>query len=346
VAAASIHGRAAEVIAEQHGKIVAHVAAAVDGRDPEGVHDMRVATRRLRAALKLFAPWIEQDALDRVAPAVRSLTRALGAVRELDVLRLRLAELARHARPERALALEHVDARLARRRSRARAKMMARFAKVDLDRLDGRLKRLASQLERSALATSKASAPDASPATETNGAAPGGPRHDGPLGELLAEVAPTLVEEARQVSEPTIPETVGTRQSAEALHVVRIAAKKLRYALEILAPHLGDPGSEAVRRLKALQDKLGDFHDDTVLDETLHAAVVRATERGRPLLAAELKRLRAARRRALTRDERAVRGAIARLHEHGFVELVEGAIAATGGEIALPDDTATPTPGA
>jgi len=333
VAADSIHGRAAEVIAEQHGKIVAHVAAAVDGRDPEGVHDMRVATRRLRAALKLFGPWLDPDALDRVAPSVRTLTRALGPVRELDVLRLRLAGLARSARPERALALECVDARLARRRGRARARMMARFAKVDLDRLDGRLRRLEGDLLRSAAeprpeTRGEDAASDAAPA-DVDAAHGDGPC-DRPIAALLAAVAPELLDEARQVAEPALPEEVGAPQSAEALHAVRIAAKKLRYVLEIVAPYVGDDGAEVVRRLRALQDELGDFHDDTVLE--------RAAGRGRSLLAAELRRLRAARRRVLTRDERAVRRAIAELHEGGFVGLLERALAAAGVDVAAAPD--------
>ncbi len=77
----SLRLRAAQVIDDQRAKMFAHVAAAVDGRDPEGVHDMRVASRRLRAALKVFAPWLDADDLDRLAPAVRTLTRGLGGVR-------------------------------------------------------------------------------------------------------------------------------------------------------------------------------------------------------------------------------------------------------------------------
>lgn len=328
----SIHARAARVIAEQHGKMLANVASSVDGRDPEGVHDMRVATRRLRAALDLFAPWLDRAAVDRIEPAVRSLTRALGRVRELDVLRLRLGALARRARPERALAIECVDARLARRRSRTRARMMARFAKVDLDRLDGRLRRLEAELERSA-ATPRpsAAAPGDGPPAARNGAAPHTALPDDePIAALVTAVAVKLLDEARAVSEPEIPGEVGSAEAAEALHRVRIAAKKLRYALEILAPYLGDAGAEAVRRLRALQDQLGDFHDDVVLDGTLKRAIERATARDRVRLAAELRRLRAARRRVLVRDEREVRAAIARLREEGFTALVARALEHAG----------------
>ena len=332
--ASTVRLRAAQVIDEQRAKIFGHVAAAVDGRDPEGVHDMRVATRRLRACLAVFTPWLDADDLGRVAPAVRSLTRALGRVRELDVLRLRLGELATTAAPQRALAIECVDARLARRRSRARARMMARFAKVDLDRLEGRLRRLTAQLARpGAAASADAAAAGAPRAGDAAAPAAAGAGGDPPIADLLAALAGAVLDEAREVSCPSLPEQVGTEHAAEALHAVRIAAKKLRYTLEIVAPYLGEGGTSVVRRLRAVQDKLGDFHDDTVLDDTLRPAIERALERDRPLLAAELRGLRSSRRRALLRDERAVRLAIAQLREDDFVGLVAGALAAAGVEL-------------
>ncbi|MBY0278533.1 CHAD domain-containing protein, partial [Candidatus Binatia bacterium] len=307
--APSLRLRAAQVIDEQRAKMFAQVASAVDGRDPEGVHDMRVATRRLRAALNVFAPWLEPDELARLAPAVRSLTRALGRVRELDVLRLRLSGLAAQATPQRALAIESIDARLARRRSRQRAGMMAVFAKVDLDRLDGRLQRLVAQLARHvdpaiAPADAKASAPSIDAVAAAHMPTPASVAHpvDLPIAALLEALAPAVLEEARDVALAEPPVEIGTPRSAEALHRVRIAAKKLRYTLEIVAPYLGDGGSAAVKRLRGVQEHLGDFHDDCVLDDTLRPAYERAQERGRPLLAAELRALRATRRRALLRD--------------------------------------------
>jgi len=338
--------RAVQVIDEQRAKIFAHVAAAVEGRDPEGVHDMRVATRRLRASLALFAPWLDAGAVGRVAPAVRRLTRALGRVRELDVLRIRLAELASTASPQRALAIECVDARLARRRSRARARMMARFAKVDLDRLEGRLRRLTTQLARPLPFDGDAAAGTGSGTTDGDDGVE--PLADPPIAALLAAVARDVLDEARDVSAPSLPDEVGSESACEALHAVRIAAKKLRYTLEIVAPYLGDGGTGVVRRLRAVQDRLGDFHDDVVLDDTLRPEIDRALERARPLLAAELRALRASRRRALLRDERAVRRAIAQLAEDDFVGHLAATLAASG--VALPPEpdvaTAAPEPSA
>lgn len=326
----------------------AQVASAVDGRDPEGVHDMRVATRRLRAALNVFAPWLEPDEFARLAPAVRSLTRALGRVRELDVLRLRLSGLAAQATPQRALAIESIDARLARSRSRQRARMMATFAKVDLDRLDGRLQRLVAQLARHVdPATAPPDADAAAPSIDAVAAAhmpapsPASVQHpvDLPIDVLLEALAPAVLEEARDVALTEPPVEIGTPRSAEALHRVRIAAKKLRYTLEIVAPYLGGGGSAAVKRLRGVQEHLGDFHDDCVLDDTLRPAYERAQERGRPLLAAELRALRATRRRALLRDERAVRAAMAKLRDEDFVGVVAQALRGAG--IAVPEPVAS-----
>ena len=61
-------------------------AAALDGRDIEGVHQMRVALRRLRAALELFAPWFDDGSQARFTADVKWIAANLAAVRDLDVL--------------------------------------------------------------------------------------------------------------------------------------------------------------------------------------------------------------------------------------------------------------------
>jgi CHAD domain-containing protein len=381
--------RAAEVIAEQRARMWSNLASAVDGRDPEGVHDMRVASRRLRACLKMFAPWIEADELERIAPGVRGATRALGRVRELDVLRLRLAELATHATPERALALEMIDVRIARRRRRARNRMMARFARIDLDRLESRVQRLASHLakggkngadaaETAARAAESARRDDAeSPAPREENGPPDlgaalaeyavgtvdGPRADAPdsAGKelddgacaesadapflvVLTHVAPEILDAARAIESPDVPAEVGSTHAAEALHRVRIAAKKLRYRLEVACPYLGDSGQRLVKQLRALQDHLGEFHDDTVLDAVLQEEIDRAAEREERRLAAELRRFRAARRRALLRDERAVRASIEKLSRAGFSAELADALRHAGVAVAADAVTSSSDP--
>ncbi|MCE9570627.1 MAG: CYTH and CHAD domain-containing protein, partial [Rhodocyclales bacterium] len=59
---------------------------AVTRDDPEYVHQMRVATRRLRAALRMFRPVLPEGFAEQLVPPMRELMRPLGQVRDLDVL--------------------------------------------------------------------------------------------------------------------------------------------------------------------------------------------------------------------------------------------------------------------
>lgn len=313
----TVHARAAEVIEEQRGRIADNLGSAVDGRDPEGVHDMRVASRRLRAALQVFAPWLDAHEIGRIAPDVRSVTRALGPVRELDVMRLALAAWTRRAVPLRALAIEAVDSRLASRRRRGRARMMKRFAKVDLEALDERLRRLVAELRKTSTAESAAGDGSAQ-----DGDAPRGAE----MVDLMRAVARDAITTGHGIANADVPSELGSAHAREALHEVRIEAKKLRYVLEIIAPDLGAAGKKLVQRLRRLQDRLGTFHDDVVLDAAVADVAVRADAKQQSRLAAELNRLRSSRRRALLADERACRREIDLLRTEGFAGAIAEAL--------------------
>ncbi len=369
---ATVGARAVDVVTRQAGLMRANLAAAVDGRDPEGVHDMRVASRRLRASLAVLETWLPEGDLGRVEPGLRAITRALGAVREIDVNRALLARLRVRATPARSIAIEDVDARLARRLRRARSRMLARFARVDLDRLDARLGRLAEHLRAATSAAPSTIAPDdrtGSPTTTPGvdlladalasaGAAieAAGPpeagvstRHpEAPIAELLREAGVRAEAAAAAIVSHPVPAAVGTPEAHEAIHRVRIATKKLRYLVEILAPELGESGGALVKRLRRLQDHLGEFHDDVVLDAEFADAIRRAANRGRRLLAAELRRLRRARQRALLRQEQAVRDALVELRERDFAAEIrrgfEAALDACLASAAAADAAAAPGP--
>ena len=55
-------------------------------QDIDGVHDLRVASRRLRAAVKVFQPIVEQPSLRILSAQARQITQGLGRSRELDVI--------------------------------------------------------------------------------------------------------------------------------------------------------------------------------------------------------------------------------------------------------------------
>src|SRR6476620_7230525 len=79
---------------------------ALDWTDPEGVHSMRVASRRLRSALRDFMPYIQKRGLGSTLKQIRSIADALGEVRDQDVAIMALHNLASKATPEIANALQ------------------------------------------------------------------------------------------------------------------------------------------------------------------------------------------------------------------------------------------------
>lgn len=314
---------------------------AIDGRDPEGVHDMRVASRRLRAALSVFGPWLDKRRAQQAGRALRRLTRALGEVRELDVLRLRLAEMAKRASPERKLAIETVDSRIARQRVKARSRMIKTFAKVDLDQLDTKLREVGGAPPAWARDGAETSGLDAGiPWNAPESEQP----NDEPIETLIAKLAPQITAAARYIVEKEVPGEFGSKEASDALHDIRIHAKKLRYQLETIAPYRGTEGDLLVDTLRGLQEHLGELHDDAVLDEVLVESVSREAARARPLLVAELRRLRTSRRAALRRDDRECRSTLESLRVNGFARAVADAVAApaTSGDEAPTETAATP----
>jgi CHAD domain-containing protein len=76
---------AARVVAIRSEEVIEQAEGVLDLGDIEHVHDMRVATRRLRAALEIFAPAFPRKRHRKALKRVKALTDALGARRDLDV---------------------------------------------------------------------------------------------------------------------------------------------------------------------------------------------------------------------------------------------------------------------
>lgn len=223
-------------------RVLQLLAAAGWSERVETVHDLRVASRRLRAALDLVDDG-PQPARRRLRKQAKALTRALATGRELDVQVLRLESLASGpAGPNRTAVLEHFLEGFDQERQRVR-------------------QRTARQVARLQFAEAAAWSGD-----------PGPPRS---LRDLL---------EPRFAALP--PQGPLPLQDAVALHQLRISAKKLRYALEILAPLLPAEGDAWLGRLKQAQGALGDHHDWVVLEASLWTRHTRLVERRRTALAA------------------------------------------------------------
>src|SRR2546423_786557 len=93
---------AAKIVAVRAREVADHSRDVLDVNDIERVHDMRVATRRLRAALEIFEPCFPAEPLDEVLREVKAIADALGERRDADVTIATLEEFrASLAAPDR-----------------------------------------------------------------------------------------------------------------------------------------------------------------------------------------------------------------------------------------------------
>jgi triphosphatase len=213
------------------------------GEDPEELHDMRVATRRMRAALKLFSGALPEQA-GFYRNELKWLAGALGEVRDLDVQIEHLEGLSSGQEEDREAFGEVVRA-LDKRRVEARKRMLEA---LDSDRYDRFVSSFAGLLRRG----------------------PEGEEHEeGVANEPIVVVAPDLVSR-RYKKWRKAGKDLSEESPPEEYHEFRKEGKRLRYALEFLKDVYGEkPTMGLVKPLKELQDGLGRHQDLIVAAELL-----------------------------------------------------------------------------
>jgi len=203
--------------------------------DPEGIHQMRVAVRRLRAILSAFAPLLPRQNRRWASRELRWFADILGETRNLDVFAASLLRPAREALPES----REFDrlAKAVERRRRASHKTVAK-AILSPRYTEGMLALLRWFDGREWRSGGDAAA----------------------LAQPIAELAPRLLERCRREAEKR--GRGFAKQSAKDRHRLRIALKKLRYATELLSSlYAPEETRRFVQRLKRLQDDLGEIND-------------------------------------------------------------------------------------
>jgi CHAD domain-containing protein len=115
---------AARVLTERLDALMEHEAGTRAGTDPEELHDMRVASRRLRAALEAFTVCYRGKRFRRIAKQTKELTDALGGVRDSDVLLARMAAYAEAVPPDEQPAIAGFIRRVETERDAHRAAML------------------------------------------------------------------------------------------------------------------------------------------------------------------------------------------------------------------------------
>lgn len=221
--------------------LIEHDATTRLDDDPEGVHQMRVATRRLRSHLRSFRSLFDETWTTDLRTELAWLGGSLGVVRDADVMLERLrAAIARSPNPDDAAPLE---VRLRAQRAESLAILLA-----DL-RSDRYLRLLDALVEAARLP----------PLTEAA---------QGPPASLLVPLQVDREALAKRVRR------LGKRPAEEDLHRVRVHAKRFRYAAEAIEPVYGKTARTGAKAAAELQGVLGERHDAIVFRTWLHDAAV------------------------------------------------------------------------
>jgi adenylate kinase len=220
------------------------------GEDIEELHDMRVATRRMRAAYQVFGDYLDMDHMAPILKGLRRTGRALGAVRDLDVFWEKTQHYMDTLPPDQPNNLEPLRAVWEGEREVARERMLAyldskRYARFTED--FGEFLQI----------------PGA-------GALPVLAQDGEPVPHRLRHVVPVAVYQ-RLAAVWAYDEWVTGPDDVpmERLHQLRITAKGLRYTLEYFQEVLGPEAKTVIDEVKALQDHLGDFQDAVVASNLL-----------------------------------------------------------------------------
>lgn len=233
---------ATKVLRARFDEVASLRGAALDFTDVEGVHAMRVAIRRLRSALRDFTPLMDKPPPKRLRKELKRLADALGAVRDRDVAIVALEALQSQAETESIKAgVGRLLDEQNRLRELARNDLTERLAAENLD--DFR-RRFAAAIDRAA--NRKKSKRAVSFSEAGRDAVAGGLRDLLALGASL--YAPFDVER---------------------LHEMRIAAKRLRYAVELFTACWGEAAAAFAAEIAEMQSFLGEVHDCDVWIESV-----------------------------------------------------------------------------
>jgi CHAD domain-containing protein len=214
--------------------LLAHDPGTRLGTDEEELHQMRVATRRLRAYFRAARPMLAPDWVANIRTELAWLGSALGPVRDLDVLLGHLGkESATLHLPERR-AVERLLQALRRERAAARSVLLQALESE-------RYLTLLDQLEIGA------ESPAVVDATVS-----------------LANIAGTEFKTLRRAIQESGPDA-----SDDLLHRIRIQGKRARYTAELAERSVGKPARRFLRQAKTLQDLLGEHHDALVTQQRL-----------------------------------------------------------------------------
>jgi CHAD domain-containing protein len=229
-----------KVMSQHFARMLVNEDGTRQGEDPEALHDMRVATRRLRVASQVFKDAYETGALKPYRKGLRATGRTLGGVRDLDVFADHIHQyqdsLPEDSRADLSPLRDKVDAL----RQAKRTKMLAYLDSKEYDTFKRQFNAF----------------------LHTPGA--GTPQFpvDEPAPKLVLESAPVLIYSryaAMRAYDPFVADA-----DIDFLHGMRLEFRKLRYTIEFFREVLGGDVEDIIAECKRIQDHLGALGDANV----------------------------------------------------------------------------------
>lgn len=251
----TVEGAFARIVRACVAHLAANEAVALKGADPEGIHQMRVALRRLRSALALFRSFVPVDQHGWLAGELRWLAGNFGPARDWDVFLDELLEPVAgsfhradgHGKPLQ----EDIDALAAAARGRRARAYEQAHAAILSERYTTLLLRLGAWVEARGWRDQ--------PVSERSA------RLFEPVAGLADQLLSRRHKKARRAGHGFADLSVGER------HALRIALKKLRYAAEFFRSLYDDkPVRRYLQQLAAFQDALGHLNDVATATRLLH----------------------------------------------------------------------------
>ncbi len=223
-------------------KMLANEAGTREGVDIEFLHDMRVSTRRMRAAFRIFEPFYEAKAVKRFNKGLRRTGQTLGVVRDLDVLIEKAEAYEAGLPPDGGLTIQTLLENWRASRDGSRQELT--------EYLDGSAYRRFVDEFRAFLET---------PGSHAR------PIPDGqPVAHQVRHIVPRLVME--RYEQVRAYEPILAAAPITTYHMLRIDCKRLRYALEFFEPLLGPEAPALIKQVTNLQDLLGAMQDAHVAE--------------------------------------------------------------------------------
>lgn len=246
--------RVCKLALKQLDRCVSFEPKVLHGDDADAIHDLRVATRRLQQVLDLLFPPPHSGEIRKARRRLRRCRRSLSEVRNYDVLLERVDAALARKRTARRTAWEAIQVYLRESRSVRLDKALRKLTRANLSALYVRLK--------ACLPADGNALPEAV----------GNSSHLCAGQDLTAEQFYARISEGlKTVWEAFEQEVVQSRHDSDpaVLHRTRIAAKRVRYLIEVINAFDVAGSKEALIWLRSLQKQLGDWHDLVVFEDTV-----------------------------------------------------------------------------